>query len=307
MKKVFILDGGAGRALSAIPAFEKYYDKHGPNFHILCMSGYDFFWGNKKLQDLCIPPDGHNTFETYIRDNEIKHVEPYLNRGYYNQEKHLTEAFDAIINETDDHSDLGRPRIHLSKEEELHAIDAIQRARNDHGKEKTIVIQPYGRSAQVVHETFVVDGMSRSLNKETFLKIVSALRKEYNVLYFGEIQTQDAQDAIHVQTGLRQWAAIIEACDYFIGCDSVGQHMAYGFDIPGTVIMGSTFVENVSYGNHFQIIEKQGADKKYFPIRIAEGINGELVNRYNDTCMDFDEKETKEIIDKILSDIKKKT
>lgn len=307
MKKVFILDGGAGRALCSIPAFEKYYDKHGPEFYILCMSGYDFFWGNKKLQDLCIPPDGHDTFEKYIKNNEVKHVEPYLNKGYYNQEKHLSEAFDAIINETDDHSDLGKPNLFLSKTEEINALDAIHKAKQEHGKEKTVVIQPYGRSAGLVHETFVVDSMSRSLNKDTFLKIVSALRKEYNVIYFGEIQTQDAVEAIHIQSDLRTWSAIIEASDYFIGCDSVGQHMAYGFDIPGTVIMGSTFVENVSYKDHFQILEKQGVEKKYFPIRIAEGINGELVNRYNDTCMDFDDKETKEIIEKILSDIKKKT
>jgi ADP-heptose:LPS heptosyltransferase len=109
-----------------------------------------------------------------------------------------------------------------------------------------------------------------------------------------------------IQTNLRQWAAVIEAADYFIGCDSVGQHMAYAFDKPGTVILGSTFVENVSYADHFQIIQKQPLDIKYSPLRIAEQLDADLANRYNDSCMDFDEAATKNIIEKIRADIKKK-
>jgi hypothetical protein len=83
--------------------------------------------------------------------------------------------------------------------------------------------------------------------------------------------------------------------------------MAYAFDIPGTVILGSTFAENTSYANHFNILQKSSTDIRYFPIRLCEnGLDGDIANRVNDTCMDFSEKETKDLISKILKDIKEK-
>lgn len=81
--------------------------------------------------------------------------------------------------------------------------------------------------------------------------------------------------------------------------------MAYAFNKPGSIILGSTFAENISYPKHFNILEKKGIKKKYSPIRI-DGLDGELINRYNDTCMDFTRKELDDITNKILVDIKKK-
>jgi ADP-heptose:LPS heptosyltransferase len=108
------------------------------------------------------------------------------------------------------------------------------------------------------------------------------------------------------QVPLRVWAAIIESSDYFIGCDSVGQHLAYTFDKPGTVILGSTFGINVSFPEHFNIVEKKGAKKVYSPIRIA-GFASEEADRLNDTLMDFSKEELKTIIAGIKEHIKKTT
>ena len=148
--------------------------------------------------------------------------------------------------------------------------------------------------------------MSRSLSLGTYLKLVDELQKTYNVVYMGEfLEVEDK--TFKIQTNLRQWAAIIEASDYFIGCDSVGQHIAYAFNKPGTVILGSTFAENVSYPDYFQILQKQPVDIRYFPIRLLEGgIDGDIANRYNDTCMDFTSEEENEFMKKILDDIKLK-
>ena len=41
---------------------------------------------------------------------------------------------------------------------------------------------------------------------------------------------------------LRQWAGIIANADYFLGCDSVGQHLVHAMDKKGTVVIGSTFL-----------------------------------------------------------------
>ena len=305
MKKVFVINGGAGRVLCAIPALLKYYKKNGPNFYIFTESGLDFFVGIPELQDLTFTPEHKGVFETIIKPNELVSPEPYRDHGYYNQQRHLTEAFDYLINNATDHSDLEKIKIILNKTEELNALDAIVNVKKHQSKEKTIVIQPFGRSSQP-NQNEMVDVMSRSLSLATYQSIIQELHKKYNVIYMGENKEVD-NSTFKVDTGLRQWAAIIEASDYFIGCDSVGQHMAYAFGKPGTVILGSTFVENTSYSNHFQILKKPNTDIRYFPIRLCEnGIDGDLANRVNDTCMDFSEEETKELISKILKDIKEK-
>jgi len=104
---------------------------------------------------------------------------------------------------------------------------------------------------------------------------------------------------------LRAWCSIIEACDYFIGCDSLGQHMARAFDKPGTVILGSTYAENISYPDYFQIIENENVQKTYSPIR-AVGFDSHLADRLNDKCMEFDDDQINKIYSQITKDIKEK-
>ena len=46
---------------------------------------------------------------------------------------------------------------------------------------------------------------------------------------------------------LNKWAGVINAADFFLGCDSVGQHFAHAMNKPATVITGATYPENISY------------------------------------------------------------
>lgn len=305
MKKVFAINGGAGRVIAALPALQKHHKINGNNFYILSEGGIEFFVGNKELQDITYSPDTKGIFENIIKDNDLITPEPYRDHGYYNQKRSLSQAFDYLINGTTDHSDLDRPKICLTKQEEIHALEAIANAKKQFGKEKTIVIQPFGRGSQQTMGE-VIDPTSRSLSREHYIRLLENLVKDYNIIYMGEFLEIESI-SFKIQCTLRQWGAIIEAADYFIGCDSVGQHLAYAFNKPGSVILGATFAENVTYPQHFQIIQKQPVDIKYSPIRIAEMVDGDLANRYNDTCMDFTEKEFDAIIEKIRSDIKKKT
>ena len=308
MKKVFSINGGAGRVLCSIPALLKYHKKHGPNFYILSGSGLDFFVGIPELVDLTFTPEHKGVFKDIIQPNILIQPEPYQDHGYYNQTRHLTEAFDHIINETDDHSDLPNIKICLNKQEELNALDALENASKQQNKLKTIVIQPFGRSATpapIANE--MIDPMSRSLSVKDYNTIIKELHKKYNVIYMGENNEVD-DTTFKIQTGMRQWAGIIEGCDYFIGCDSVGQHMAKAFNKPGTVILGSTFAENVTYKDHFQILQKPNTKIEYFPIRLCEqGVDADIANRKNDSTMDFNDKELADIIKKIIKDIEDKT
>jgi hypothetical protein len=305
MKKVFVINGGAGRVICSLPALQKYYKKNGPNFYILSESGIELFIGHPELQDLAFDLGHKGLFENIIKPNDLVTIEPYREHGYYNQQKSLTESFDKLINNTDDHSDLEKPKIVLSKLEEINALDIIDSVKELHKKKKTVVIQPFGRGCSMHKSGHTVDPSSRSLSTNDYFYISERIRKKYNVISFSELKFDNDKNMYVKDAGLRQWAAIIDVADYFVGIDSVGQHMAYCFNKPASIIIGSTFVENISYPKYFHIVEKKSIQKKYSPIRI-DGLDGDLINRYNDSCMDFTENELEDITDSILKNIQKK-
>jgi ADP-heptose:LPS heptosyltransferase len=254
--------------------------------------------------------DVKGIFKNLIKDSQIIHPEPYTLWQYYNQQCSLAEAFDKIINETDDHSDLGKPNMYLCKAEEKNAANMLSGVKAKQNKDLTIVIQPLGRSARVDNGD-VIDDSTRSIEPHVYHKLVKKLSQKYNIILMAEpdfINVLSAEDSVSEKPqgiDLRMWSAIIESVDYFIGCDSVGQHMARAFDVPGTVIMGSTFASNVSYPDYFNMIENKNIEKVYSPIRVA-GFDCHLSDRLNDGLMDFSEDEVDEIYKSIVKDIKEK-
>jgi len=308
-RKIFYIDGGAGRVIAAIPALEKYARNHPDDDWGVLIGGWDsLVWGNKTLQDITYNPDTKGIFDLWVKDADIVSPEPYRVNGYFNQKLSLAEAFDEIINETDDHKDLNSPTLYLNKNEEKTAANVIADMKQQQGDKKyTVVIQPFGRSARIDRDT-VIDDSSRSLTPDAYLRLVSNLQQKCNILLFAEQQFFLQQDSytFKVTMDLRGYMALIESSDYFIGCDSVGQHMARAFNKPGSVFVGSTFAINTSYPDYFNIIERvDEKNKKYSPIRIA-GLDGHLADRINDTCMDFTDEEIDKISKEILSDMEKK-
>jgi hypothetical protein len=306
MKTVFMIDGGAGRAIAAIPAFIK-YNKTNSDFRVL-ISGWDtLYWGIPELQDKVFNPDQKGSFEQFLLDaDKVISPEPYRVPGYFKQEKSLAEAFDYLINETDDHSDLGVPVIKTSRNEELQAANFIQQVKQQQQKQKTLVIQPFGRSMEKPSENVLLDQSSRSINPDTYLKLVKKLSTKYNLVLFAEKNFWMEQDTYTMkpEADLRMWSAFIDAADYFIGCDSVGQHMARALNKPGTVVLGSTFAINTTYPNYFNIIERD-TPKVYSPIRIS-GLEGHLADRINESTVEFTDEEINKMYESIVKDIEKK-
>lgn len=312
--KIFWIDGGAGRVIAAIPALLK-YSRLNPNTEwAILAGGWDFlYWGIPELQDRTYGLDTKGTFDNVIlKATEVITPEPYRIPAYFKQEISLAEAFDMCINDTTDHKDLEAPMIVFNKQEIGVARETLAQVKDAQKKNKTIIIQPFGRGAKPAHQNQnqqtieVFDEESRSLTTEAYLSLIKKLALKYNVIFFGEPEFQLAQDTYTAKftADLRQWGALIAESDYFVGVDSVGQHMARALDVPGTVLFGSTFPINTSYPDYFQIIEKPGF-KKYSPIRLV-GLDSMLANRLNDKLMDFEEKEVAEIFQKIVADIEKK-
>lgn len=301
-----MIDGGAGRAIASIPALIKYTKKNN-NFRIMVNGWDNLFWGIPELHDKVFNPDQKGAFDQFFMDaDKVVSPEPYRVPGYYRQEKSLAEAFDYLINETDDHSDLGLPVIKTSKNEELQAANFIRETKQQQQKQKTIVIQPFGRSMEKPQEKVILDQSSRSINPDTYLKLVKKLSTKYNLILFAEKNFWMEEDTYTMkpEADLRMWSAFIDASDYFVGCDSVGQHMARALNKPGTIIIGSTFPVNTSYPNYFNIIEKD-VPKIYSPIRIS-GLESHLADRINESTVEFTDQEITDIYASIVKDIEKK-
>ena len=310
-KKVFHVDGGAGRVICALPALEKYAKKNPDKDFNIIVGGWDSLtYGNRLLQDKTYGMDTKGIFNLLIKDNQIIHPEPYLLWEYYNQKCSLVEGFDKIINETDDHSDLEPPKLYLNKMEEKSAANIIAQVESKQNKSITIVIQPFGRSARVDNGD-IIDDSTRSLEQDVYQKLVKKLSQKYNIILMADpefVQVVSQEDTISEKPqipDIRAWAAIIESSDYFIGCDSMGQHMARAFNIPGTVILGSTYAKNITYSDYFQVIENENVEKTYSPIR-AVGFDAHLADRLNDGLMNFDDDQINQIYTKIVKDIKEK-
>lgn len=304
MKKVVFINGGAGRVIASVPALEE-LDRRGELAGIVCEGGLEIFLGHPTLQDKAWDVNHKGLFENLIKDNLCVSTEPYRDHEYYNQRSSLQQSFWwEIIGERSTKNN--KPTLVLSKTEEMSAMGILSQVKQTSQKEKTIVIQPFGRSSNM-GPGIVFDPSSRSIEQSTFIELVGELAKDYNMIYMGEHKLDVVNLPLFQPEGqvpLRVWAAVIESSDYFIGCDSVGQHMAYAFDKPGTVVCGSTFPINTTYPEHFNIVEKKNAERVYSPIRIA-GFASEEADRLNDTIMDFSKEELKEIIANIRAHIKK--
>jgi ADP-heptose:LPS heptosyltransferase len=97
---------------------------------------------------------------------------------------------------------------------------------------------------------------------------------------------------------LRTWSAIIKYADHFIGCDSLGQHIAYTIGTPATVVTGSTFPINISYpdAENVNILDMGEVDREYGPIRIVQD---ERIDRKNESLMSM----TPEIVDILINTV----
>lgn len=300
MTTVIWIDGGLGRIITAIPALLKYHKNHPNEEWYIMIPGWDFMlWGIPELQDRVFNPDAKGSFENcFWNADKVLSPEPYRVPEYYRNEISLREAFDVAINNASDHSDLPQMQINLSLAERRRAYEIIEEAKQKHQKQKTIVLQPYGSTA-TPHPAGHFDDSLRSMPKNMLDYFIKELSKNYNLVYMGAHEFHDSRTfKPSSDLNLREWAAIIEAADYFIGCDSCGQHMCKALNKKASVMIAGTHRINVTYEG-FHIIER---DVKFYPdaMRIS-GFHSHMSSRLNEPRIQFTDEEIekayKEIID----------
>jgi len=304
MKKAFYINGGAGRVLCAIPALE-YHIKHiDPTVVIIVEGWLEICLLNKAIMHNVYPHDHPNLIEKLL-DREVISPEPYRLNAYFTQRCNLVQAFDMLINYDTPPTDIPEVKeynMFISKSDALVAQNLIKEVKAHTKKDKFIVFQPLGSTATAEGQ-YIIDESGRSFETEDIFQIVEELNNDYGVIIMGDIKIPNLPKGVIVpeEITLLQWTAIIHAADYFIGCDSVGQHVAHALEKPGTVVIGSTFPENTSYtsGTTLTVIDN-GKDRKiYSPIRMTYDVRIEKNNEY---LMKLDDSTIK----KIISDIKNK-
>ena len=297
----FFINGGAGRVVTSIPAFEL-YEKENPDddFIIVCEGGMDFYKGHPTLHKRAYDTWHKGLFEQFIKDRDCVSPEPYRIWEYYNQQCSIAQAFDIEINKKGIR-DLPAPTIDLNKSELIQGKGVVDEVRAVTGFDKILVIQPFGRGV----EESLIDSTSRSFRVEDMLAMANQLKQEYGIIIMSEHQLnlyEENENEVPLAQpqipDLRIWSAVIKEADHFLGCDSVGQHVAKALGTPATVVTGSTFPINTSYLNDkdVTIFDIGEGRRVYSPIRASME---EEPDRVNDKAMNMSDAHVNDIVKSI--------
>lgn len=303
--KAFFVNGGYGRMLSSIPALELYAKESGDDdFIIVCEGGTDAYKGHPLLDDKAYDSWTKNLFKDKVKDRDCFTTEPYRVWEYYNQQCSIAQAFDIEINGKGIR-ELPKPLLRLSKEELVSGRQIVSQVKEKLKKDKVIVIQPFGRTLQVLDDSFV-DSSGRSIEFKDLKALIRKLQEEnFAVIIMAEMVFDFSGDkfkdevAMPENVSLRQWAAVMKYSDHFLGCDSVGQHLAHSVDTNQTVVLGATYPINVSYPDTegVEIVDLGMHNRIYDPIRIMPD---EATSRHNENIMSMNEEIHDYIIDRVL-------
>lgn len=296
IETTILIDGGIGRTITAIPALEKFVTKN-PNTYIITHGWTPIILGNPILTNYVFDNSTKNLFHR-IKDSVILKPEPYFNSDYLNGKINLADAFNQVINH--DKEKMYVPKLYLAQQE-IKNTNVVKK-----GTTPTIAFQPFGSTAVITQDN-VEDNTLRSLNKQTTLEIIKLLKSEgVNIFLVTDKQIPWLQRSDFVDyypNNIRDLAATIYNCDYFIGIDSSAQHIARCFDKPGTVIIGGTNPINVTYPDHFNLFNHD-SNRVYMPYRISD-FDFWLGEIQNANILNFDNKKMKDCIANIKKHLRK--
>lgn len=305
MKKAFFINGGAGRVLCAIPALE-YYKQHTDPTVVIVVEGWlELFFNSAILRDNVYPVGHKNLFQDKLLDREIVTPEPYRLNAYFTQKCNLIQAFDILINDLKEIPKTKEFTLDISRVDQAYGYNLIDEVKRQSGKQKVVVFQPLGSGA-ALNGNFLLDTSGRSFELKDIVNITKELSKDYAVVLMTNISipVSEVMNAVIPNANLLEWMGIINAADYFIGCDSMGQHYAHALGKPATVVIGSTFPENISYPDtkNFTVIDNGKEVRRYIPMRITQDFVGD---RNNQDAMVLTEKTFDSIIKSVTNKLGK--
>jgi len=299
MRRAFFINGGIGRILCALPALE-YYAKNTDQSVIIVAEAWPEIYALSPVLRNNVYPADHKDMLKLLKNHEIISPEPYRLNAYFNQKANLIQAFDMLINYKQPPKAVPASKsfnLVPSKTEDAYAESIISQIKKDTGKSKVIVFQPLGSSAKV-DSGVLVDPSGRSFEHKDIITITKALTKDYAVILMTNIDIptkEPMQAAILNNASMLHWASIISKANYFIGCDSAGQHFANAMDIPATVVIGATYPENITYpeNSNFTVVDLGVGRRIYSPIRVNSDA---MIERNNENLMNMTDQQVQQVI-----------
>ena len=291
MNTTFLLNGGAGRIVAAIPALQIYAENNkDDDFKVIVQGWSEIYQNHPLLHQRTFNYADRGIFDLIVRGSDLVYPEPYFDRNYYHQDSHMVEVFNKLINQKRISPNLLSPKepyLHVSKQEEFQIRGLINNIKQETKKGAIVVFQPYGSGIKM-EEGRPFDPSYRSFDVDSALEIIKMLSEKYTVIYFGPDEFRHPGDQYSVDLSkianknIRFYMNLIRECDYFVGVDSVGNHIANAFLKKNTLILGSTFAENVAYPEN-SIIFAANTPPVYSPLRICESSYSDEINS---RCMD---------------------
>lgn len=296
MKKALFINGGAGRVLCAIPALEYYKKNVDPEVVIVAEAWIELFLASDILRDNVYSLHHKDLFKEKLKDKDIITPEPYRLNAYFNQKANLIQAFDMIINDLKEVPETKKINLSIGKSDQILGHNLCNSIKVENQKEKVIVFQPFGSGARQ-DGNFIIDESGRSFELSDVVKIMESLGKKHGFILMSHLNIPSDRPLPYFkpELNLLQWMGVINAADYFIGCDSIGQHYANALDKPSTIVIGSTFPENISYPENpkFNIIDLGKGKRLYSPLRLSPDY---IVDRNNEDLMYLKDSQLNEVI-----------
>ena len=305
MTKIIWIDGGIGRVITSIPALLKYHQNNLNEEWYIMIPSWDYVtWGFPELQERTFDPDMKGSFDLCWKADQVMTPEPYRVPAYYRNEISLKEAFDVALNNSTDHSDLPPMQLRLSVAEKRAGLDIIEKVKKEQKKKKTIVLQPYGGAANP-HPSGPYDDTLRSIPKPMLDYFVDNLSKDYNLIFMGAKDFHKYYSKTFKPApdpSLRNWMGIINAADYFIGCDSCGQHICKSLNKKASLVFSGTHRNNITYDD-FHIIER---DIPFYSSAMRlSNLQSNLSSRLNEPRIEFTSDEIEDAYQDIIKNIGK--
>lgn len=308
MKKAFSINGGAGRVLCSIPALEYYKTNVDKDLVVISEAWTELFMLSPILRDSVYPVNNKNLFKDKLQNLDIiVSPEPYRLGQYFKQQCNLIQAFDIEINSLSTIPETKKINLEIPKQEQVFGYNFVTQVRTQLNKDHVIVLQPFGSGAKL-EGNFIIDSSGRSFELRDFKLLIEKLTEYYAVILMSSFKIPAPEKQLPVvvpeNIDLIKWASIIKASDYFIGCDSVGQHLAHALDKPATVVIGSTYPENISYphNKNFIIVDNGKEKRQYSPIRISFE---PAIDFANEDLMIMSDESIKNIVDKVIKKLGK--
>lgn len=284
MKTVVMVDGGIGRILCATPAIEELAKTQEV---IVVTSWTDIFENNPHVERV-YKLDFPYLFDDVIKGNILKNPEPYQYPPYYNDNLHLMQAFNELL---EVNPEKNVPQIHLTESEKVGGENTVKSLRKEH-KKPVICFQPF---AATHSPEFGSDDSRRSLKMDLIAPLLTQLDAVF--VNFGIVPIEHP-NVVNLKLPLRKFMAIAAFCDYCIGIDSSLAHIAAAFGRVGTFFYGPTNPEQLGY-ERFNNIARTGYPKGHQSFRLPTN------PMLNEGAMDFTTKEREDSLQVIRDHLEK--